>query len=121
MKGSVYRPGLGKAPALRGGGAASQVGQVRSLDSGVSQAQRSEGSLLAGAGTTEGSLGLRIQFWEAGLVSQTPPQRNAMDGVRRVGLVVAFSVSVSPGRVPPSRELGKGCPCVPPPGTNTSV
>ncbi|KAM7099848.1 FYN-binding protein 2 isoform 1-T1 [Molossus nigricans] len=81
MQASAYRPGLGKAPARRGGGAASQVGQVRSLDSGVSQAQRSE-CFLAGAGITEGSLGLRIQLWEAGLVSQTPPQRTAMEGER---------------------------------------
>ncbi|XP_036112685.1 FYN-binding protein 2 [Molossus molossus] len=81
MQASAYRPGLGKAPARRGGGAAFQVGQVRSLDSGVSQAQRSE-CFLAGAGITEGSLGLRIQLWEAGLVSQTPPQRTTMEGER---------------------------------------
>lgn len=74
------REGIAPAPAPDEGGAAAQVGQVRSLGSGVSQ--ESDCS-LAGAGATKSSLGPRIQLWEAGFVSQTLPRRKAMDGVRR--------------------------------------
>ena len=97
--------GCGNAPAPGEGGAATQVRQVQSLGSGVSQAAGSDCS-LASTDTTKGALGLRIQLWEAGFVTQTLPRRKAMDEVRRVGLDVVFSVYDLPGLVPPSTELG---------------
>nr|KAF6378150.1 FYN binding protein 2 [Myotis myotis] len=70
---------IAPAPAPGEGGAAAQVGQVQSRDSGVS---RDNDCSLAGAGAAKGSLGPRIQLWEAGFVSQTLPRRKAMDGER---------------------------------------
>lgn len=102
----------GNAPAPGEGGAATQVRQVQSLGSGVSQAAGSDCS-LASTDTTKGALGLRIQLWEAGFVSQTLPRRKAMDEVRHVGLVVVFSVSDLPGLVPPSTEMGGKAACAP--------
>uniref|UniRef100_A0A8D1ZCV8 FYN-binding protein 2 n=1 Tax=Sus scrofa TaxID=9823 RepID=A0A8D1ZCV8_PIG len=74
------RPRAGrKAPAPAEGGAAAQVGQVGSLGSGVFSGRGSDCS-LAGAGGVKRTLGLRIQLWEAGFVSQTLPRRKAMEG-----------------------------------------
>ncbi|XP_066125178.1 FYN-binding protein 2 isoform X2 [Saccopteryx bilineata] len=70
--------GSRNAPAPGGGGAAAQVGQMLSLGSGVLGSSGSDCS-LAGAGTEKGSLGPRIQLWEAGFSSQTVTPRKAMD------------------------------------------
>ncbi|XP_036899065.1 FYN-binding protein 2 [Sturnira hondurensis] len=73
MEASVSPAACGNAPAPGEGGAATQVRQVQSLGSGESQ---------AGTDTTKSALGLRIQLWEAGFVSQTLPRRKAMDEER---------------------------------------
>ena len=97
------RPRAGrKAPAPAEGGAAAQVGQVGSLGSGVFSGGGSDCS-LAGAGGVKRTLGLRIQLWEAGFVSQTLPRRKAMEGVRRVLSVVVFCGSLLAGRLPGER------------------
>ncbi|KAM5323299.1 FYN-binding protein 2 isoform 2-T2 [Glossophaga mutica] len=81
MEASVNPAACGNAPAPGEGGAAAQVRQVQSLGSGESQAERSDCS-LASTDTTKGALGLMIQLWEAGFVSQTLPRRKAMDEER---------------------------------------
>lgn len=91
MKAAVRPAGGENAPAPGEGGAAAQVGQVLSLRSGVPWVAGSD-CYLAGSGTTKRTLDHRIQLWEAGFVSQTLPPRKAMDGVRNVGLIVAFCV-----------------------------
>lgn len=105
------RPTGGGSALARGeGGAAAQVGQVRSLGSGVARAARSD-CCLAGAGTRTQTLGPRIRLWEAGFVSQTLPLRKAMDRVRR--LVVAFCVlSCWVYLVLPDREVWGKAACV---------
>uniref|UniRef100_A0A4W2DEJ4 Helically-extended SH3 domain-containing protein n=1 Tax=Bos indicus x Bos taurus TaxID=30522 RepID=A0A4W2DEJ4_BOBOX len=73
------RPAAGEsAPTPAEGGAAAQVGQVGSLSAGVSAARGSACS-LAGAGRAKRALGLRIQLWEAGFVSQTLPRKKVME------------------------------------------
>ncbi|XP_028369968.1 FYN-binding protein 2 isoform X1 [Phyllostomus discolor] len=81
MEASVSPAACGNAPVPGEGGAATQVRQVQSLGSGVSQAAGSDCS-PASTDTTKAALGLRIQLWEAGFVSQTLPRRKAMDEER---------------------------------------
>ncbi|XP_043305192.1 FYN-binding protein 2-like [Cervus canadensis] len=75
------RPAAGEsAPSPAEGGAAAQVGQVRSLSPGVSAAAARGGDCsLARAGRAKRTLGLRIQLWEAGFVCQTPPRKKVME------------------------------------------
>ncbi|XP_061267792.1 FYN-binding protein 2 isoform X1 [Bos javanicus] len=75
------RPAAGEsAPTPAEGGAAAQVGQVGSLSAGVSAAAaRGSACSLAGAGRAKRALGLRIQLWEAGFVSQTLPRKKVME------------------------------------------
>ncbi|XP_037665426.1 FYN-binding protein 2 [Choloepus didactylus] len=77
------RPPSGDAPVPGGGGAAARVRWVGSLGSGVPGAEGS-GCFLAGRDRERQTLGPRIQLWEGGFVSQTLPQRKAMEveGVR---------------------------------------
>ncbi|XP_055441745.1 FYN-binding protein 2 isoform X6 [Bubalus kerabau] len=75
------RPAAGEsAPTPAEGGAAAPVGQVGSLSAGVSAAAaRGSACSLAGAGRAKRTLGLRIQLWEAGFVSQTLPRKKVME------------------------------------------
>ncbi|XP_053511441.1 FYN-binding protein 2 isoform X2 [Artibeus jamaicensis] len=81
MEASASPAACENAPAPGEGGAAAQVRQVQSLGSGESQAVGSDCS-PASTDTPKTALGLRIQVWEAGFVSQTLPQRKAMDEER---------------------------------------
>lgn len=89
MEAGLHPASPGKAPAPGEGGAAPQVGQVGCPDSGVSQALERECS-RASAGKLKLALRPRIQLWEAAFVSQTLPQRKAMEGVRHVSLVAGL-------------------------------
>ncbi|XP_054547516.1 FYN-binding protein 2 [Talpa occidentalis] len=71
--------GGGNAAAPGEGGAAAQVGQVRSLRPGVSRATGS-GCSPVSADRAKRTLGPRIQRWEARFVSQKLPRRKAMEG-----------------------------------------
>ena len=91
------RPAAGEsAPTPAEGGAAAPVGQVGSLSTGVSAAAaRGSACSLAGAGRAKRTLGLRIQLWEAGFVSQTLPRKKVMEAVSRGGFGGGLSCASS--------------------------
>ena len=94
------RPAAGEsAPTPAEGAAAAQVGQVGSLSAGVSAAAaRGSACSLAGAGRAKRALGLRIQLWEAGFVSQTLPRKKVMEAVSRSGFGRGLSCASSSSR-----------------------
>uniref|UniRef100_A0A671DP05 FYN-binding protein 2 n=1 Tax=Rhinolophus ferrumequinum TaxID=59479 RepID=A0A671DP05_RHIFE len=78
----VRTPCGGNALARGEGGAATQVGQVRSRFRCVPGRGKGRDCFLAGAGTTKRTLSPRIQLWEAGFASPAVPQRKVMDRER---------------------------------------